>query len=340
MAPAAVTVNDRHHSAVRDRVTTHGTAPANEAEMKITVAAPFALPRHIRRAAGGFLVAATVLAVSARPAAAQRAGRRPDALRGSRASVERMYEFARQHRYPFYLTPSTLDDAIASGKLVPLIGDENYELGRGVAFSYATLEVREFVTQFARQYVAVCGVPLTVTSAARPMSRQPRNATPRSVHPTGIAVDFRRPFAGPCLTWVRSALAQLEARGYVEATEERHPAHLHLAVLQAPNTRVRIPDLTNGVVVARQVTPASAAIASATPAMTNQATAPPGPAASPNGSTKARVYLVRRGDTLWEVAQRAGVSVKALAAANKRSPRSVLRPGTTLTLPDVRRTDR
>ena len=92
-----------------------------------------------------------------------------------------MYDFARWHRYPFSLTPSTLDDAIAAGTLVPLIGDDNYELTRGVAFSYATLEVREFVTQFARQYVAACGVPLTVTSAARPISVWPgavRNLRP------------------------------------------------------------------------------------------------------------------------------------------------------------------
>ncbi|MCY7380826.1 MAG: LysM peptidoglycan-binding domain-containing protein [Gemmatimonadaceae bacterium] len=304
--------------------------------MMISVVPRFSLHQHVRRAAGRLLVAATLLAVAAPSAMAQRAGRQPEALRGSRASVEKMYDFARRHRYAFYLTPSTLDDAIASGKLVPLIGDENYELARGVAFSYATLEVREFVTQFARQYVAACGVPLTVTSAARPMSRQPRNANPHSVHPTGIAVDFRRPYPGPCLTWVRSALAQLEARGFVEATEEHHPVHLHLAVLQSPNTRVRLPDLTNGIVVARQVSPTPTVIASVTPAKTNGVTTPAAaPATTPNGSTRERVYLVRQGDTLWDVAQRAGVSVRALAAANKRSTRSVLRPGTMLTLPDI-----
>ena len=190
--------------------------------------------------------------------------------------------------------------------LVPLIGDDNYELTRGVAFSYATLEVREFVTQFARQYVAACGVPLTVTSAARPMSRQPRNANPQSGHPTGIAVDFRRPCPGPCLTWVRGALAQLEARGFVEATEEHYPVHLHLAVLQSPNTRVRLPDLTNGVVVARQVAPTMPAIATVASATANgDVMLAPAPAASLDGSSRSRVYRVRQGDTLWDVAQHA-----------------------------------
>jgi hypothetical protein len=273
--------------------------------------------------------AAAVAVVTLSPVAyAQRAGREPESLHGSKASVEKMYDFAQRNRFPFYLTPSTLDDAIAKGKLVPLTGDQNYELTRGVGFSYATIEAREFITQFAPQYLAACGVPLTVTSAARPMSRQPRNANPHSVHPTGIAVDIRRPYPGPCLTWVRGALAELEAQGFVEATEEHHPVHLHLAVLRAPGARFTLPDLTHGVVVARQpAAPVTPVVAAANGEVSLAA-------AAPDSDVRGRVYLVRQGDTLWEVAQKVGVSVKALAEANNRSPKSVLRPGTTLKLPE------
>jgi hypothetical protein len=288
--------------------------------------------RHHGRARRGSLLlgaaAATLLAVG--PAAqAQRGSQRPEALRGSKASVEKMYDFARRNGFTFYLTPYTLDDAIAKGKLVPLTGDENYELTRGVGFSYATTEAREFITQFAPQYLAACGAPLVVTSAARPTSRQPRNANPHSVHPTGIAVDIRRPYPGPCLTWVRTALAELEARGFVEATEERHPVHLHLAVLKARGTRFKLPDLTNGVVVARQA-PAPATTVTAT---ANGDVSLPATVAADSDS-RGRVYLVRQGDTLWDVAQKTGVSVAALAAANHRNPKSVLKPGTTLKLPE------
>jgi uncharacterized protein (DUF2249 family) len=281
-----------------------------------------------RRGAVLFGVVAAALIAVAPAAHSQRAARQPESLRGSKASVEKMYDFARSHRYPFYLTPFTLDDAIAKGKLVPLVGDEHYELTRGVGFSYSTVEAREFITQFAPQYLAACGAPLTVTSAARPMSRQPRNANPHSVHPTGIAVDIRRPYPGPCLTWVRNALAELESRGFVEATEEHHPVHLHIAVLKAPGTRFTLPDLTNGVVVARQA-----------PVMPTMVTATANgdvrlPAVAADSDGKGRVYLVRQGDTLWEVAQKTGVSVKALAEANNRSPGSVLRPGTALKLPE------
>jgi LysM repeat protein len=277
-----------------------------------------------RRSAILLAAAAALLAIPPH-ANAQRAGRQPEALRGSRASVEKMYDFAQRYRYPFYLTPSTLDDAIAKGRLVPLIGDENYELTRGVGFSYATTEARDFVMQFAPQYLAACGVPLTVTSAARPMSRQPRNANPHSVHPTGIAVDIRRPYPGPCLTWVRTALAQLEARGFVEATEEHHPVHLHIAVLRAPGARFTLPDLTNGVRVARQPTTPETTVAAANGDVSL--------VAATNDWARTRVYLVRDGDTLWDVAQKTGVSVAALARANNRSPKSVLRPGTMLALP-------
>lgn len=281
-----------------------------------------------RRLRHGALALALLGCVAAQTADGQRANRRPLSLRGSRESVQKMYDFAQRHRYPFYLTPTNIDAAVAQGRLVPLTGDSTYELARGVGFSYATREARQFVTLFAPQYLAACGTPLTVTSAARPRSRQPRNSNPHSVHPTGIAVDIRRPSRGPCLDWVRGALATLETRGVVEATEERHPVHLHIAVLRAPGSVVALPDLTNGVRVARAVTPAPA---SGVAASDGEVTL--GSARSRPTHAGPRRYVVRQGDTLWDVAQRAGVTVKALAAANGRSARGVLRPGTTLLLP-------
>jgi LysM repeat protein len=275
------------------------------------------------------LAAITVaLVVSASNAGAQRRNAEPEDLHGSKASVEKMYDFALAHRYPFYLTPTNLDTAIAHGKLVPLTGDSTYELTRGVGFSYATREAKQFVTLFAPQYLAACGAPMTVTSAARPMSRQPHNANPHSVHPTGIAVDIRRPPPGPCLIWVRGALAELETKGIIEATEEHHPVHLHVAVLQPPGARVTLPDLTHGVVVAR-VAPAPTVSATSN----GEVSVASAPAAPRDAAARPRTYQVRQGDRLWDVAQKTGVSVKALADANHRSTTTVLHPGTLLKLP-------
>jgi LysM repeat protein len=286
------------------------------------------------RFAGAAAALSLCLAI-APEAHAQRHGQRhaqggtqePAALHGSKESVEKMYSFAVSHRMPFYLTPTNVDKAIADGRLVALTGDSTYELTRGVGFSYSTREAKQFVLAFAPQYLAACGVPLTVTSAARPMSNQPHNANPHSVHPTGIAVDIRRPSPGPCLTWVRGALADLETRGVVEVTEEHHPIHLHVAVLVQPGATILLPNLVR-TVVARQ-TP----VAPATPAAVVASDGEVSLASTAATSAKQfRSYVVRQGDTLWDIANRTGVTLDDLKHANGRSA-TVLRPGTTLTLP-------
>ncbi|MBA3672387.1 MAG: LysM peptidoglycan-binding domain-containing protein [Gemmatimonadaceae bacterium] len=287
--------------------------------------------------------------------------------------MEKMYDFALRNRMTFYLSPSTLDDGITRGRLVPLTGDSTYEMTRGVGFSYSTREAKGFVTAFAPQYLYACGAPLTVTSAARPISRQPHNSNPHSVHPTGIAVDLRRPAAGPCLTWVRGALATLESRGVIEVTEERHPVHLHIAVLVPPGQSVRLPSLIDGVkqapriaqpddslAIERLASPEGASntfrFASLTPmhlfasrqdaaaAMTARTLLVPdvlpprletvsaGEVSAATGSAASRptVYRVRQGDTLWDVANKLGVTVPALARTNGLRTTRALRPGTTL----------
>jgi hypothetical protein len=272
--------------------------------------------------------AAAALSISAAiapEAQAQRRPQEPAELHGSKESVEKMYSFAVSHRMPFYLTPTNVDKAIADGRLVALTGDSTYELTRGVGFSYATREAKQFVLAFAPQYLAACGVPLTVTSAARPMSRQPHNANPHSVHPTGIAVDIRRPPPGPCLTWVRGALADLEARGVIEATEEHHPVHLHVAVLMQPGARLALPNMVR-TVVARQAPVASPVSVTASAGEVSLAS---------NTPKQPRAYLVRQGDTIWDIANRTGVTMEDLKRANGRTS-STLRPGTTLALPAER----
>jgi hypothetical protein len=274
---------------------------------------------------------AVVAALLADTASAQRRARgntRPESLRGSKASVEKMYDFAQRYRYPFYLTPTNIDTAIAHGRLVELTGDSTYELTRGVQENYTTREAKQFITMFAPQYLYACGSPLTVTSAARALSRQPRNANPHSVHPAGIAVDIRRPSPGPCLNWVRSALAQLEAQGIVEATEELHPIHLHVAVLQAPGAKVVLPNLVRGMVAAARVPPTPVVFATVVSFANGAVTLP---------ARGARTYVVRQGDTLYDIANKTGVSVQALAAENGRVVKGTLTPGTTLKLPEVGR---
>jgi hypothetical protein len=292
-----------------------------------------------RRSLRAALTAALALLVIAPSSHAQRRARTrsPKELRGSRESVQRMWDFATMHGLVFYRTPRDIDDAVARGKLVPLDGDASYELTRGVGFSYATREAKQFVVSFAPQYLAACGTPLTVTSAARPTSRQPRNSNPYSVHPTGIAIDLRRPPAGPCQTWLRQALAELEQQGYIEATEERRPVHLHVAVLTEPGKIAALPPLVSGALAGApprsQRSDGEVALRSTTPAV-RVANAPPRTGTNGGDETiGAGTYRVRDGDTLWDVARRSGVSVSALKRANRRSTRGVLKAGTVLRVP-------
>lgn len=304
--------------------------------MLVTARRPLAL--RLERFSGATLAGILALTALTQPAHAQRRvrARFPSELRGSQESVQKMWDFATTHGLTFYQTPRDIEKAVAEGKLVPLDGDTTYQLTRGVGFSYATREAKQFVASFAPQYRVACGAPLIVTSAARPTNRQPRNSNPYSVHPTGIAVDLRRPAAGPCQTWLRKALAELEDQGYIEATEERRPVHLHVAVLTEPGKIAALPpvgsDALAGVAPRTQRSDGDLTLRSSAPVI-RVSNPRASRASNADGKALGGTYRVREGDTLWDVARRSGVSVGALAKANRRSTRGVLKVGTLLRVP-------
>jgi hypothetical protein len=170
------------------------------------------------------LLAASVAALaSAVPTASAQS------LRGSNASVDLMYRHAVRGGLDFYETSRQVRRAVVRGELVALRGNANYAVSN-VRAPYVRPETRAFVTELAAKYRRACGARMVVTSATRPMSRRLANGSSLSVHPTGIAVDLRRP-SGRCLTWLRQTLLAAERRGAIEATEERRPPHFHVAVL-------------------------------------------------------------------------------------------------------------
>lgn len=181
-------------------------------------------------------LAATVVAVAlALPAIAA-----AQSLRGSPASVARMYRGARAEGLRFYTTPAAVSSATRSGKLARISSGENVEVDDDVRYPFARPTTTVFVQRFGSQYHAACGERLVVTSGVRPSTRQPANSSHRSVHPTGMAVDLRKP-EGKCLTWLRRSLLDLEQAGVIEATEEHDPAHFHVAVFQSPYRRYLAP---------------------------------------------------------------------------------------------------
>lgn len=221
-------------------------------------------------------------------------------LRGSGASVERMYRYAVRDGLEFYETSTGVKRAIARGDLVSLQGSD-YELHR-VAFPYVLPTTKSFVERLADLYERNCGEELVVTSGVRPESRQPRNSSARSVHPTGMAVDLRKP-RGKCLSWLRRTLLEFEGEGVLEATEERRPAHFHVAVFGEEYARYAVR-------LARPLTTV---------------------ADGEDDST----YRVRAGDSLWSIAHQYDTSVRDLIAANKLGDTTIL-PGQTLVIPGSR----
>ena len=237
----------------------------------------------------GPLAVAAALAASAGPLAAQ-------TLRGSRGSVERVYGKARGQDLTFYRSPRGVRSAAAEGDLVRLRGNDDYRV-TGVSYAYALPTTRTFVQRLSAQYHDFCGEKLVVTSATRPVSMRLRNSVTESVHPTGMAVDLRKPVRGRCLRWLRQTLLDVEGEGVIDATEERFPPHFHVAVF---------PDQYAGYVRGRSGRRGSASLAER-PESRPQAR---------QGSGSRTAYRVRSGDSLWTIARRHGVSVARIKEAN------------------------
>ena len=166
------------------------------------------------------IIAAT--ATLADPAAAQ-------SLRGSQASIDRQHRQAREQDYTFLRRTTQVERFVDAGLLVPLESRGHYRL-HGVSFNAVRPEVKLFIERLSSQYRAACGERLVVTSLTRPTSRQPANASARSVHPTGMAVDLRVPARASCRRALESTLISLERQRVLDATLERSPLHFHVAV--------------------------------------------------------------------------------------------------------------
>ena len=196
------------------------------------------------------------------------------ALGGSHASMERQHEVAVDLDYSFLETPAEVRELVEDGKLERLSGDSTLVLA-DVSFPYARPEVRMFVEWLAAQYHASTGEPLVVTSLTRPLALQPANAHELSVHPAGMAVDFRVPARTRTRKWLEKALLDLERAGVLDVTREHTPPHYHVAVFpdayRAFVERVSAPALLSPVVVVSRaqlevtVAPASPAAAAMSP---------------------------------------------------------------------------
>lgn len=218
-----------------------------------------------------------VLALLAQPEASAQS------LRGSARSVDYQFRVAHDHDYTFIESPAQVERFVKAGYLVPVRADRNFDL-HGVSYPYARPETRTFIQRLSDQYRRGCGEKLVVTSLTRPLSRQPRNSSSKSVHPTGMAVDIRRSNSRACRSWLEGVLLSLEKTGVLEATRESRPPHYHVALFPKPYASY-VANLSNR---------ANTRLASA----------------------DVQDYQVRNGDSLWDIARSHGTTVDRLQAEN------------------------
>jgi hypothetical protein len=208
--------------------------------------------------------------------------------------MDKQVKVARQSDYTFFRTADQLRRAADQGELVVVSEGRDYDLA-GVSFPYALPELLLLVERLSGQYREACGEKLVVTSLARPRSHQPANASPRSVHQAGMAMDLRRSRRVKCRRWLEATLVTLERRGVLEATYETRPPHYHVAVFPESYRKY----------VQRKL----------------------------SGEPEGRSHLVDRGDTLWALSRQYQTSVGSLRAVNELDS-DLLRPGQLLQIPD------
>ena len=213
-------------------------------------------------------------------------------LRGGSAAMQEQHQQAISHDYTFLRNSSHVARFVELGLVVRLGDNFDYRLDNEVSFPYARPEVRTFVERLSNQYRNACGEQLVVTSLTRPQSRQPRNSSRLSVHPTGMAVDMRRSSSRACRAWLEDVLLHLEATGAVEATRERNPPHYHVAVYP------------------RQYASYVAGLEARARREAEVRVAEVGP---PPAVVR---YEVRSGDSLWGIARAHGTTVDRLTSAN------------------------
>ena len=258
--------------------------------------APFSRHRLALRAVLTVLVPASALA-GAGIAGAQ-------SLRGSQTSLDRQNRQARAHDFTYLADPAHVTRFVGAGLLIQVDGNDDYTL-KDVSFPYARPELRLFIERLAAQFRAACGETLVVTSLTRPQSNQPTNASRRSVHPTGMAVDMRRFYANrACQRWLDRVLLSLEGGGVLEATIESQPPHYHVALF--PRQYARYVERLTG------RAPALASAAAAARAPTS--------------------YEVQSQDTLWRIAHRHGTTAQEIQVVNGLSTTTIF-PGQVLKIP-------
>ena len=207
-------------------------------------------------------------------------------LGGSRATLLEVYQIAKRNDFTFLRTAAQVREFVEKERLVEVTENEHLEVHR-VSFPYTRPILKTFIERLAEQYHHATGDKLVVTSLTRPKSMQPRNSSPWSVHPAGMAIDLRVPQDRDARKWLEETLLELEAGNLLDVTRERRPPHYHVAVFPEAYEAYVLPK------IAREVAEAAARAAeAATRALGTVAVAATQPAIEPSFPALATAALI------------------------------------------------
>lgn len=249
--------------------------------------------------------------------------------------MQRQHSIAVEDGFAFIDTPREISGLVENGELLRVEENRNLVLHE-VSNPYARPGAKLLLERLGAQYRAACGEKLTVTSLLRPKYRQPANAAANSVHPTGMAVDFRIPSRGRCRSWLEQTLLSLESASVLDVTRERNPPHYHVAVFSTPyrnyvatisnstrEYRVRRGDTLSGIARTMGIPLAQLRAANALSGdliNIGQRLQIPSSAVNTVASATAPLdkiaYKVRKGDTLWRISRRYNTSVNQIKSQN------------------------
>lgn len=280
-----------------------------------------ARPRCVPAAGGVTALLLLILAATLPVAPAQAAS-----LRGTKSAMNRQYAVARVNGTAFARTAADVYRYVDLGTLVRVAGNTDFELDK-VSYPFCLPETKAFIERLAADYRASTGEKLVITSLTRPTSAQPRNASDLSVHPAGMALDIRRSNSGAAQRWLERELLALEGRGLIDATKERRPPHYHVAVFPSPQPELLAQ--ADESLAGLATTPTSVAPAKAPAAAVKRT---PAAGSKSGGKASVRTHKVRRGDSLWLIAQRYDCTVRDLKRTNSMGSNR-LRPGQVLRIP-------
>lgn len=152
-------------------------------------------------------------------------------LWGTKAKVDAAFQHATNLNLTRVTDAAQLNRFVKLGLLVRLTGNRHYRL-HDVTSPYLRPAAKLLVERLAEQYYAEFREQLVVTSALRTLAHSAGvwNASQKSVHPAGIAVDFRIPQNADAKAWLENTFLTLQAREVIIATRETNPPHYHIVV--------------------------------------------------------------------------------------------------------------